>query len=237
MHEFKIMKTINSSHLRLIGAALLTLALSSCGSYETVSSPNGPQSVPSLKGVRGVSGKPNLHVPARLGILTSSRFDASSITDKELKSLQQSGITSIIPINTYAGDSHRYQMTDLMYQRAQIIDNTKFLNLDLILLCDQSSSKDTQQHLPPLQYLSLGIVNPESTKANVQLDAVLMDARTGFIYGTIGDAGKSTAVSLTFLEAEAAADAGQRRASSRAKQQLITRFPAFWESVKKQYKK
>jgi hypothetical protein len=184
-----------------------------------------------------VSGKPNLHVPARLGILTSSRFDASSITDKELKSLQQSGITSIIPINTYAGDSHRYQMTDLMYQRAQIIDNTKFLNLDLILLCDQSSSKDTQQHLPPLQYLSLGIVNPESTKANVQLDAVLMDARTGFIYGTIGDAGKSTAVSLTIFDAEATANAGEKRASNKAKQQLITRFPAFWNNVKKQYQK
>jgi hypothetical protein len=64
-----------------------------------------------------------------------------------------------------------------------------------------------------------------------------MDARTGFIYGTIGDAGKSTAVSLTIFDAEATANAGEKRASNKAKQQLITRFPAFWNNVKKQYQK
>lgn len=213
------------------------MGLSSCGSYETVSAPARSQSVPVNKGVRSVSGKPNLHVPARMGILTSSRFPMSALDPKDVQHLQQADISSIIPINTYVESGRRYQLNDMLHRRAEIIENTRFLGLDVILLCDQSVTASSKQAAPPLQWFSLGIVNPETHKTQAQLDAVLIDARTGYIYGAVGDAGTSNGFALTVLEGEFVKDSGESRASDDARKQLIKRFPAFWESVKRQYKR
>jgi hypothetical protein len=185
-----------------------------------------------------VSGKPALHTPARIGVLTTARFKQGALTDDELKQLQAPGIRSIMPVNTYVGDEgHLWNMADLMRQRAMIINNTRFLDLDLILLCDETVNVETRQHIEPLQWFSLGILNPESTRTRTQLDAAMMDARTGFIYGVIGDEGKGASHSLTFLEAEAVKEAGKNRASSSARKQLVGRFPAFWTKVKSHYGK
>lgn len=232
------MKTIpNKNFTTRLLPCLVSLAISACGSYESVSSPGQNQSVPQLKGVEAVSGRPNLHVPARMGIVTSSRFRQASLKPEDVASLQQQGITTVIPVNGYIDQSKCYSMPDLMYQRAQIIKNTKFLNLDLILLCDENSDEDTSNHLPILQPLSLGIINPATKSTQVQVDAALMDARTGYIYGALGGSSKSNTHSLTFIEAEAFADAGKNRASRDAKKQLVQKFPTFWESVKKRHGK
>lgn len=232
------MKTIPNKKLatRLL-PCLVSLALSACGSYESISSPGTSQSVPQLKGVESVSGRPNLHVPARMGVVTTSRFRQSSLKPEDVAKLQQQGITSVIPVNGYIDQSKCYSMPDLMYQRAQIIKNTKFLNLDLILLCDENSDEDTSNHLPILQPLSLGIINPATKSTQVQVDAALMDARTGYIYGALGGNSKSNTHSLTFIEAEAFSDAGKNRASRDAKKQLAEKFPTFWDSVKRRHGK
>jgi hypothetical protein len=236
-HQATIMKKLLPAKVILSLCSILSMGLSSCGSYETVSAPTQSQSVPVNKGVRSVSGKPNLHVPARMGILSSARFPMHSLSSDDLKLLQQSDISSIIPINTYVDSGRRYQLNDMLHRRAEIIDSTRFLGLDVILLCDESVSATSKQVAPPLQWFSLGIVNPESHKTQAQLDAVMIDARTGFIYGAVGDAGTSNGMALTFLESEFVKQSGESRASDSARKQLIKRFPAFWENVKRQHKR
>ncbi len=233
-----IMKNIPSpTWFNRLLPCIVSLALSACGSYESVSSPSSSPAVPQIKGVPAVSGKPNLRVPARMGIVTSTRFGQSSLNPDDVSKLQQQGITAVIPVNGYIDQSKCYSMADLMYQRAQIIKNTKFLNLDVILLCDENFTSDTSDHLPFLQPLSLGMVNPATKHTQVQANAALMDARTGYIYGAIGGFSKSNSHSLTFIEAEAFSDAGKNRASRDAKKELTQKFPAFWENVKKRHGK
>jgi hypothetical protein len=67
------------------------------------------------QGRHNVSGKPNLHVPARMGILSSARFPMHSLLSDDLKLLQQSDISSIIPINTYVDSGHRYQFNHMLH--------------------------------------------------------------------------------------------------------------------------
>ena len=184
-----------------------------------------------------MKGYPDLRLPARMGILTSQGFRGASLGQKEIARLQQSGISSVLSVDSYVTGDVTGGMADMMRGRARIIEDTRHLDLDIILLCDQTSHQENREHMPPLQILSLGMVNPESTSTRTQLDVVLMDARNGYIYGAIGDESTGSSLSLTFLEAEMVRDAGEKRAAVGAKKRLFERFPAFWEGVKGRYGK
>lgn len=209
--------------------------LGACNTYDHVTSYSPSQNVPTEKGLKTMRGYPDLRLPARMGILTSRGFRGASLGQKEIARLQQSGIHSVLSVDSYVSDEVTDGMADMMRGRARIIEETRHLDLDIILLCDQTSHRENRQHMPPLQILSLGIVNPESTSTRTQLDVVLMDARNGYIYGAIGDESTGSSVSLTFLEAEIVQDAGEKRAAVGAKRRLFERFPAFWEGVKGRY--
>jgi hypothetical protein len=58
-------------------------------------------------------------------------------------------------------------------------------------------------------------------------DVVMIDARTGFIYGAVGDTGTSYGVALTLLESEFVKQSGKSRATDSARKQLVKRYPAF----------
>ena len=60
----------------------------------------------------------------------------------------------------------------------------------------------------------------------------MIDARTGFIYGSVGDTGTSYGVALTLLESEVVKQSGKSRATDSARKQLIKRFPAFLRELK-----
>ncbi|HBE22607.1 MAG TPA: hypothetical protein DDW21_04015 [Verrucomicrobiales bacterium] len=157
--------------------------------------------MPITKGVRSVSGKPNLHVPARMGILSSARFPMHSLSSDDLNfcnNLTFHQLFQSIPMSIVG----------------VVINST---------ICCITS----KQVASPLLYFSLGIVNPESHKTQAQLDAVMIDARTGFIYGAVGDTGTSYGVALTLLESEFVKQSGKSRATDSARKKLVKRFPAF----------
>lgn len=224
------------SFLRFLTSFAAVAALASCGSYQHVSEVSS-QSVPDFQQYPKVSGRPALRVPARMGILTTSRF-RDALAGDQLAKLQAPGIRTVMPVNAYVtGDEKLWRLSDLLYQRSKIISETRLLELDLILLCDQTEDTQTRDHVPPLSWLSLGMINPQSTKVHTQLDVALMDARTGYVYGVIGDEGKGSSHSLTFLEADAVKETGRIRAGNSAKTQLTSRFPAFWQAVRQRYGK
>lgn len=232
--------TMKTNHHRIVTPCLAlatSILLGACNTYDHVSSYTSSQNVPAAKGAKAMKGYPDLRLPARMGILTSRGFRGASLGKNEIAKLQQSGISSVLSVDAYVNNEVTGDMAEMMQGRARIIEDTRHLDLDIILLCDQTSHRENRQHMPPLQILSLGMVNPESTSTRTQLDVVLMDARNGYIYGAIGDESTGSSLSLTFLEAEMVQDAGEQRAATGAKKKLFERFPAFWEGVKGRYGK
>lgn len=65
----------------------------------------------------------------------------------------------------------------MIAKRAKLIHDTRFLGLDLILICDQETDSDRTPSLVGIA--TLGIVDAGMRKQNTQLTVLCMDARTG----------------------------------------------------------
>lgn len=72
----------------------------------------------------------------------------------------------------------------MIAKRAKLIHDTRFLGLDLILICDQETDSDRTPSLVGIA--TLGIVDAGMRKQNTQLTVLCMDARTGYVYGVMG---------------------------------------------------
>lgn len=220
---------------RLIAPLALAALVSSCGSYQHVSSAASGRPIPATKDAGGLSGKPALRLPARIGVVCSGRSQAAGFDEAGLAALRQPGVAEVIPATAYLPGDGIHTMADFMPQRARVVQALRFLDLDLVLFCDESTQREDRDHVPPLQYLSLGLINPQSVAVRASADAVLMDARTGFIYGALGEAGKGSSHTLTALEAESLGTFAEHRARQEARRKALARFPGFWDQVRKNH--
>lgn len=220
---------------RLIAPLALAVLVSSCGSYQHVSSAASGRPIPATKDTGALSGKPALRLPARIGVVCSGRSRAAGFDEAGLAVLRQPGVAEVIPATAYLPGDGIHTIADFMPQRARVVEALRFLDLDLVLFYDESTQVEDRDHVPPLECISLGLIHPQSRTVRASSDAVLMDARTGFLYGALGEAGKGSSHTLTALEAESLGTFAENRARDEARRKALARFPGFWDQVRRNH--
>jgi hypothetical protein len=214
-----------------LGMAFLT----SCGDYTVTTPSTSQQPILRMSGYPALSGRPALRTPSSIGILTTRRTDTldfgNTSTDltKNPKIRSMQSLSSIVPIDSY------YQLNDVLTQRAKLIHDAKFLGLDIILVCDQLT--DTSRNPSFIQVATLGIVDLGMRKQNTQLTVLAMDARTGYIYGVMGQQEDGLTPRLALFDANLFGDPNRSRFVTTTRKDAVKQFSAFWDQIVEKYQK
>ncbi len=209
--------------------------LASCGDYSTTTPVSSQQSISRVSGYPGLSGKPALHTPAAIGIMTTSRTDTLDFSEAG-KILQSEGsIRSMQSIQAFVSNDDFYQLQDVLAKRAKLLHDTKFLGLDVILICDQMTK--TSDNASLVQVATLGILDLDMKKQNTQLTVLCMDARTGYIYGTMGQQEDGRAGKLSIFDQNVFGDQKRSHLVRTTRRDAVKQFPEFWHQVKAKYSK
>lgn len=193
------------------------------------------QDVVQMSGYPKLSGRPQLRSPSTIGVLTTRRTDAIEFTNGGQGGGASRNIRAIYPIQSFCGHSSYYQMSDVLANRAKIIQDAKFLGLDVIVVCDQETQKDDDFSLS--QIVTLGLVDLSMKKQQTKLTVLAMDARTGYIYGVMGREKDGRAGRLALVGSDMLGDPARSHVVKTARNDAIQQFPAFWDQVVAQYQR
>jgi len=186
-----------------------------------------------MQGYPALSGKPALKVPAKIGVLTTRRTDSIDFGDAAAEAMKSGNIRSMQPINSFVSERDYYQLSDVLAKRAKLIHDTRFLGLDVILVCDQETSSD---HSPSLIGIAtLGIVDAGMRKQNTRLTVVCIDARTGYVYGAMGREEDGRTPRLALFHADAFGDPKRSHLVQTTRREAVSGFPKFWSEVVEKY--
>ncbi len=234
---FFVMKHNSIHHRRLsfIFSGILAAMLSSCGDYSSTTPYTAEQSTTRMKGYPAISGKPALRTPAAIGIFTTGRTDSLDFSKHQDDLMKGGNIRSMQSIHGFVSSGDYYQMSDILAQRAKLLNEVKFLGLDVLLICDQMTDADKSLSLS--QIATLGIVDLGLEKQNTQLTVLCMDARTGYIYGTMGQQEDGRAPKLALFDSAVFGDPNRSYLVNTTRRDAVKKFPEFWQQVVTKYSK
>lgn len=213
---------------------LLGLMFTSCGNYEMTSPITTSQEMKKLEGYPMPSGKPALRTPAAIGVLTTGRTDSLDFTSVAKDITQAGHVRSLKSIDAFVPTSDYRQLNDVLVERAKLIHDTKFLDLDVLLVCDQMTDSEYSTSL--VQVATLNMVDLGLPKQNTQLTVLCMDARTGYIYGVLGRQEDGRTPQFSVFDAELFGDKDRSHLVSTTRREAVKQFPAFWNDVVAKYR-
>lgn len=213
--------------------ALSCLFLASCGSYEMTTPVTSSQQISKMSGVPSVSGKPALRTPSKIGVVRTGRTNSLDFSDasKQLKSEGQ--IESIQNIDAFVSESDYYQINDVLAKRAKLINDTRFLGLDVLVVCDQETKSDDSLSL--LGIATLGILDAGVRKQDTQLTVLCMDARTGYVYGVMGRQEDGHAGKFELFGMNAIGSPDRSHIVQTTHRDAMKEFPNFWKQLADKY--
>jgi len=215
--------------------AIAVLLLASCGDYSTTTPVTTQQTMSKMAGYPMPSGRPALRTPAAIGIFTTGRTDALDFGNTATDLTKSGNIRSMQSINAFASNNEYYQLNDVLVKRAKLLHDTKFLGLDIILICDQMTNTDGNLSLT--QMATLGILDLSMKKQNTQLTVLCMDARTGYIYGTMGQQEDGNAPRLALFDNDVIGSTNRSHLVNTTRRDAVKQFPEFWNQVVAKYRK
>lgn len=224
------MKSVTKLPLLLFAGAIV-----SCGDYQMTTPVTSGQEMSRMQGYSTPSGRPALRTPSAIGVLTTGRTDALDFGSTGAR-LQESGnIRSMQAINAFVSGNDYYQINDVLSKRAKLIHDTKFLGLDVILVCDQQTDQD--RNLSLTQFATLGILDVRLQKQNTQLTVLCMDARTGYVYGVMGQQEDGRAPRLAVFDTNVLGDPNRSYLVGTTRRDAVKQFPEFWNQIVTKYRK
>ena len=108
------------------------------------------------------------------------------------------------------------------------------LRADMLLLYSFDTHFETDQSvIAPLRVIHLGLLPDQTARIVTTASALLLDVRTGFIYGSAEASEKEQHITSAWTNADVA-DAARRSTERRAFSSLLTEFENTWAGVLKQ---
>lgn len=106
---------------------------------------------------------------------------------------------------------------------------------DLLLLYTFDGVSQAETHLGGVALVTLGLLPTSTADAEATCHALLIDTRTGYLYGMAAARDDATQLANVWTEHEAADDT-LRRAQRRAFEKLVDAFPRAWDEVRLRYR-
>ncbi len=219
-------------------ASLAALALCSCDTYVTPENEGNLQPVANLGVKAAYTGKPAITFPANIALVrvqgSGNNRGYNVITTREIETEQDFHTISKIP-----GIGGLVSMNSLLLPDSASTDidvraAAAKLHANAILIYTVASDCHNNDVIPPLSLLTLGLAPNTSYKITSSASAILMDTKTGFIYGALEE--KATRSGLTSpLGSDATMENARRDTERAAFEKLVASFEPFWKQVYARY--
>lgn len=229
----------------LLIPCLVVLSLASCATYTTPGRPADLGTFTNPKVKKAYVPRPAMRFPANIAVVRVQEGGYRSHTDKghgqgaysvvttrdieregDVDKLQKlPGIQGIAKLNRLLLPQSLNSDEDLRVAAAK-------LQADAILIYTISTEFRSNDVIPPLTILSLGLLNIERYEIRSSASAVLMDTRTGYIYGALEEGNDRVGGNFIFSGSDVARKASERSAYEK----LLASFDPFWRGIHARYR-
>jgi hypothetical protein len=228
-------------------ALMAMLLLSSCATYVTPGRQANMASFtdPNIK--KAFEAKPAIHMPANLAVVRvqDSGYRSASVqgvgtgaysvvtvrdieTQKDFDAISKlPGISGVATLNRLLLPREFTSDLDLRQAAAR-------LQTDAILIYTIGTQFSDNEVIAPLTTLTLGLAPNKHYKINSTASAILMDTRTGFVYGAIEENDDRSGLTIAWGSSDAI-DAARKKAERAAFEKLVASFGPFWARVYSRY--
>lgn len=151
-------------------------------------------------------------------------------TEKDIETISKlKGIEGVATLNRLLLPSRLSSEEDLCEAAAK-------LQTDVILIYTIATEFSDKGIIPPLTTLSLGFAPNQKYKITSSASAILMDTKTGYIYGALEEGEMRSGLTFAWGSTEAI-EVGRKKAERAALDKLISSFGPFWQRVCDRYRK
>ena len=245
--ELPLMSFHGPMKCRKIFLLCATLLLASCASYVT---PGGPANLkaitePSVK--KSFDAKPAIHFPANLALVRVQdggyrsptangvgRGAYSVLTKRDIE--KESDIDTLSRLPGVAGvvTLNRLLVPADLSTDVELREAAAKLHADAILLYTIATEFHDRDVIAPLTTLSLGLAPNTHYKIQSSASAVLIDTKTGFVYGALEEDADRSGLTISWGSSDVI-DAARKKAEREALDKLLANFGPFWDRIKARY--
>lgn len=227
---------------RTLAASILLVSLSSCATgYTTPGRPANLTTFSDPKIKKAYVARPAIRFPANIAVVrvqdgsytrgNNGGYSVISTRDLEkegdLAKIQQlPGIEGIAPMNQLLLPQSVNSQEDLREAAAK-------LQADAILIYTVNTQFKNDDVLPPLTIVSLSLLSINRYEISSTASGILMDTRTGYVYGAIE--GKSDKNGASFIFD--GSDMARQRAERTAFEEMLRSFEPVWKRTYARYNK
>ncbi len=231
--------------LRYLLFALGVLGLTSCATYVT---PDGPANLAAITDndiAAGYKAKPAATYPANIAVVRVQQAGYRSysaegvgsgafsvITSPDIESEQDlerlgalPGIQAVVRLNSLLLPSRLQSTKDIRVAASK-------LQTDFVLLYTIDTKFRSEDLSKPLTAVSLGIFSTRKFRVTSTASALLIDTRTGYVYGAIEEQSADSGIASAWGEAEHI-DKVRRLTEREALDKLFESFRGIWRTVRR----
>jgi hypothetical protein len=237
--------------LRLWTIALCVLGaawLGGCASYAT---PGGPAPLSKLADAdinAAMARQPTAHFPANLAIVRvqapgyrSCTADSyghgrySVVTTRDVEKDEHFQRLQKLPMVAGVAPLNRLLISPELQSAKELRVAAASLRADLVVVYTFDTTFWIKDHeVGPLQLISLGFLPNQEARVTTTASAILLDVRTGYLYGTAEATARQSQIA-SLWRSEQAADETRQKTESRAMDALIGEVETTWARVLRQH--
>ncbi|MGE3107207.1 MAG: hypothetical protein AB7G11_02910 [Phycisphaerales bacterium] len=240
-------------------AALASLPLTGCGSSYLV--PGGPADMGAFGAPRAVrpSGtdprvqvamdrQPLASFPAGLAIahVQESGYSCwngssygtgrySVVTQREVEQEQDLGRLTRLPMVAGVSSMSRLLLPSSLQSDVELRQAAASVHADMLLIYTFDTRFSKDDFASPLTVVTLGLFPSKTVEVRTTASALLVDTRSGYIYGTLESTSKPENQIANAWTSESAVDDARRRAEGAALASLMDEFEGLWGRVVTEY--
>jgi hypothetical protein len=235
--------------LSLCGLASLLLSLTACKThYVTPGGPARLEAISHPKIADAFSAKPEANFPASIVLvrIQSPQYRSWGISGHSV------GDFSVITLRDFENGSHferiqsqpdiagaitlnKLLLTDSQKGELALREAAAKLHADMLLIYTMDTQFFDRNKSTPLTVFTLGATPTKDLLISSVASALIVDVRTGFVYGALEGADKATRSASVWTTRDAV-EATRKETEAAAFNQLIDEFAPFWKTVVVRYK-
>lgn len=231
-------------HPRLVAIAFLVpLLLASCATYTTPGRQADLATFTDPRVKKAFTAKPAIRFPANLAIarVQASGYRSESVqgvgtgaysvvTTRDLETEQDFDKIAKLPGIAGVATLNRLLLPRELSSDLDLREAAAKLQAEAILIYTVATEFSDNDIIPPLTTLSLGLLPNTRYKISATASAILMDTKTGYIYGALEEGDLRSGLTIAW-GSSSAIDASRRKAERVAFEKLLASFQPFWGRI------
>jgi len=237
------------SHPETLLAFLAAVLLSSCATYITPGRQANLSTFTDPHVKKAFEARPAIHFPANLALVRvqESGYQSESTrgagtgaysvvtsrdveTEKDIDAISKlHGVAGVVTLNRLLLPKSFSSDLDLREAAAK-------LQTDAIVIYTMATEFSDNEVIPPLTTITLGLAPNKRYKISATASAILMDTKTGYIYGAIEEIENRSGLTIAWGSSNAI-EASRKAAERAAFEKLLASFEPFWNRIYNRFHK